>query len=74
MNTFVFLNSKGEETLVKVTAGFVNSAAPGPLRKFNWCVLRCLFCAQFHLYPKLGAKFMTDEVAQAVGQKNMRHR
>ena len=29
---------------------------------------------QSHWAPKLGAKFMTDEEAQAAGAKNMRHR
>lgn len=29
---------------------------------------------QFHIYPKLGAKFMSDEKAQTVGELNMRHR
>lgn len=29
---------------------------------------------QFHWAPTLGAKYMTDEAAQAVGEKNMRHR
>ena len=29
---------------------------------------------QFHLYPKDGTKFMTDEQALAAGEKNMRHR
>jgi catalase len=28
---------------------------------------------KFHYYPKLGADFMTDEQAQTVGMKNMRH-
>ena len=29
---------------------------------------------KFHMYPKGGAEFMTDEQAQAAGEKNMRHR
>ena len=29
---------------------------------------------QFHWAPTLGAKYMTDEEAQLVGYKNMRHR
>ena len=29
---------------------------------------------QFHWAPTLGAKYMTDEAAQAAGEKNMRHR
>jgi len=28
---------------------------------------------KFHMYPKGGAEFMTDEQAQAAGEKNMRH-
>ena len=28
---------------------------------------------KFHFFPKGGAKFMTDEEAQAVGSENMRH-
>lgn len=30
--------------------------------------------SQWHMYPKMGAKFMTDETAQLAGALNMRHR
>lgn len=29
---------------------------------------------KFHWYPVGGAEFLTDEQAQTVGEKNMRHR
>ena len=35
----------------------------------SMCVL-----LQWHMYPKLGAKFMSDETAQLAGALNMRHR